>query len=96
MIRHIVFFSAKDGVDVETVRAGLMILAQIPDAAHLEVGVNAKVDALGNEVDLVVYAEFEDQAALDRFKKHPLYAESIRRVRPLRDLRIAADCTAMR
>ena len=68
MLRHIVFFSAKRSEDIEAVRSGLELLADIPEARHLEVGVNAKVDALGNEVDVVVYAEFDDMAALERFK----------------------------
>jgi len=39
----------------------------------------------------VVYGEFTDAAALAAYKAHPLYQESIRRVRPLRELRMAAD-----
>jgi len=39
----------------------------------------------------VVYGEFADEAALTAYRTHPLYQESIRRVRPLRDTRVAAD-----
>jgi quinol monooxygenase YgiN len=42
----------------------------------------------------VVYAEFEDEAALAAYKAHPVYDQCTARVRPLRDLRIAADFTA--
>lgn len=91
MIRHIVFFSAKRPEDVAAVAEGLGMLGGIPHSRLFEVTVNAKVDALGNDVDVVVYAEFEDQAALDAYKRHPIYAESIARVRPLRDMRISAD-----
>lgn len=91
LIRHIVFFTARDQKDLASMREGLAILAAIPHALRLEVGTNVKRDQLGNEVDLVVYGEFEDEAALAAYKAHPLYRESIARVRPLRELRIAAD-----
>ena len=46
---------------------------------------------MSKEVDVIVYGEFEDDAALAAYKAHELYAEAIRRVRPLRELRFAAD-----
>lgn len=91
MIRHIVFFSARDRADVEAIRAGLAILTGIPHADRLEVAVNARADALSGEVDVVVYGEFRDAAALAAYKAHPLYQRSIELVRPLRELRVAAD-----
>ena len=92
MIRHIVFFSAADPDDIGRVEEGLMMLAEIPHARHFEVGRNLQSDRIGDErVDLVVYAEFEDEAALAAYKAHPVYAACIARVRPLRELRIAAD-----
>jgi len=95
MIRHIVFFTARNPADVPTIRAGLETLGDIPHSTHFEVGQNLHADALtGTEVDLVVYAEFLDEAALAAYKAHPIYEDAIRRVRPLRELRIAADVTA--
>ena len=94
MIRHIVFFTARKSEDLDAIREGLSILADITHALKLEVGTNVKSDQLGNEVDLVVYGEFADEAALAAYKAHPLYQESIERVRPLRELRIAADYDA--
>lgn len=94
MIRHIVLFSARDPADVERIRAGLSILCDIPHARTLEVVRNEKHDALSDEVDVVVYGEFDDEAALAAYKAHPLYQESIARVRPLREMRIAVDFTA--
>jgi hypothetical protein len=95
LIRHIVFFTVRPDVDVETVRSGLMALGRIPHSRHFEVTVNRKVDLFANEIDIVVYAEFDDQAALDTFKAHPLYGETTRAVRPLRELRFSADVVAM-
>jgi len=72
-----------------------MMLADIPHAQHFEVGRNLHSDAITeSHVDLVVYAEFEDESALAAYKAHPIYAACISRVRPLRELRIAADFKA--
>src|SRR5690606_37792303 len=91
MIRHIVFFRARNREDVGAVLEGLSILKTIPHSLRLEVTLNGKVDQLGNAVDVVVYGEFADAAALAAYKAHPTYQESIDRVRPLRDMRMAAD-----
>lgn len=94
MIRHIVFFSVLPGEDIEAVREGLLALGRIPHSRHFEVVRNTKVDPLCDRIDLVVYAEFEDEAALAAYKAHPLYAETTARVRPMRDLRFSADVVA--
>ena len=92
MIRHIVFFSAADPKDVEAIRDGLMMLKDIPDAQHFEVGQNLHQDTIsGPQIDVVVYAEFADEAALDAYKSNPIYAACIAKVRPMREMRIAAD-----
>ncbi|KFC63878.1 Stress responsive alpha-beta barrel [Bosea sp. LC85] len=91
MIRHIVFFTAKRREDVETIRLSLTRLGDIPHSLAFEVVANAKVDPLGNDVDVVVYAEFADEAALAAYKADPIYDETTRLVRPLRELRYSAD-----
>ncbi len=91
MIRHIVFFSARNPADIGRILEGLRTLQDIPHASLLEVRPNVRTDQLSGEVDVVVYGEFENQAALDAYKAHPLYQKSISIVRPLRELRIAAD-----
>jgi hypothetical protein len=92
MIRHIVFFRAKNPADKETIFEGLSLLAGIPHATRFEVGRNMLVDSISLDgPDFVVYAEFADEAQLAAYKAHPLYAQSTARVRPLRDLRMAAD-----
>ena len=95
MIRHIVFFSAKRGENVEAMRAGLMALGTIPHSSLFEVSLNTKVDPLSDEIDVVVYAEFPDEAALAAYKAHPTYAETTAKVRPLRELRYSADVSAV-
>ncbi|MBR0716229.1 Dabb family protein [Bradyrhizobium liaoningense] len=91
MIRHIVLFSAKEKVDIDRIVDGLSVLTAIPHARRLEIGRNRKTDQLGNDIDVVVYGEFENEAQLAAYKAHDLYKESIKRVRPLRELRFAAD-----
>ena len=70
---------------------GCACLAAFRARAVFEVGLNAKLDQLSDAIDVVVYAEFADEAALQAWKSHPLYAEAIRVVRPLRELRHSAD-----
>jgi quinol monooxygenase YgiN len=95
MIRHIVFFSAANPDQIDEIRNGLMMLAEIPHSRHFEVGRNLQSDPIaGDRVDLVVYAEFDDDAALCAYKAHPIYSACIARVRPMRELRIAADFKA--
>lgn len=91
MIRHIVFFTVADPTERESVEVGLKLLEGNPHATRLEIRPNLKGDAWSTEVDFVVYGEFTDAAALAAYKAHPIYEEATRRVRPLRDLRIAAD-----
>ncbi|HCP80790.1 MAG TPA: stress responsive protein [Octadecabacter sp.] len=90
-IRHVVLFSAKDKADVARIVDGLSMLADIPYASVFEVVQNSQVDALSGEIDVVVYAEFVDDAALQAYKSHQIYQDAIAVVRPLREMRIAAD-----
>ena len=91
MIRHIVLFTAKDKAHVDQMIDGLSVLTAIPHARRLEIARNRKTDQLGNGIDVVVYGEFDNETELAAYKAHDLYKESINRVRPLRDLRFAAD-----
>ena len=92
MIRHIVFFTARDRSDLDRIREGLETLGQIPHARHFEVGRNLHADRLtGAEVDFVVYAEFDNEDDLAAYKADPIYSRAIELVKPLRDMRISAD-----
>lgn len=94
MIRHIVFFTAVSPDTIDAICEGLALLGTIPHSSHFEVTRNTKVDQISNEVDVVVYGEFADEAALAAYKAHPTYAEATRRVRPLREIRLSADVIA--
>lgn len=85
------FFSARRRDDVGTIRERLKALGTIPHSDVFEVLPNIKVDPLSDEIDVVVYAEFSDEAALAAYKAHPIYAETTAKVRPLRELRYSAD-----
>jgi quinol monooxygenase YgiN len=91
MIRHIVFFSARNKDDVEAIVTGLKQLGEIPHSTVFEVMKNTKVDPVSDEIDVVVYGEFEDDAALAAYKAHPIYAATTALVKPMRELRISAD-----
>jgi quinol monooxygenase YgiN len=91
MIRHIVFFTAKHDGNVASIREGLARPTRTPHALRLEIALNRKSDSASKEIDVVVYGEFEDDAALAAYKAHELYAEAVKLVRPLRELRFAAD-----
>ncbi len=94
MIRHIVLFSANNPLDIDRIHQALSKLRAIPHVRHLEVSRNAKKDDLSRDIDLVVYAEFDDYDQLEQYKAHPLYSESVAIVRPLRNMRIAVDVEA--
>jgi hypothetical protein len=72
----------------------LLALGKIPHSTHFEVTLNTKVDLFSNAIDVVVYAEFEDEAALAAYKADPIYADTTSRVKPLRELRYSADVVA--
>jgi quinol monooxygenase YgiN len=91
IIRHVVFFSAKDAQDIDQIVDGLSMLSAIPSVKHFEVSRNRNEDRFANDVDVIVYAEFEDEAALKAYRAHQIYQDCIDLVRPLRDMRIAAD-----
>ncbi len=94
MIRHIVFFTAKDPKDLPAIHQGLLGLGQIKHSSKFEVTLNTKTDPLSDVVDVVVYAEFENEAALDAYRDDPIYRATTKLVKPLRDMRFSADVKA--
>ncbi len=91
MIRHVVLFTLRDPATLDRALAELRRLAAIPQVRALEVMPNLKRDRFDDGVDLVVHALFDDEAALAAYHADARYAEAVARVRPLRDVRMAAD-----
>lgn len=91
IIRHVVFFSSKNVNDIDRIVEGLSMLSAIPSVKHFEVSRNRNEDRFSNDVDVIVYAEFENETALEAYRAHQIYQDCIEIVRPLRDTRIAAD-----
>ncbi|WP_050386071.1 Dabb family protein [Bradyrhizobium pachyrhizi] len=91
MIRHLVLFAAMNEAHIDKIIDGLAVLTPIPHARRLEIARNRKTDQFDNNIDVVVYAEFDNETELGAYKAHGLYQEAIRLVRPLRELRFAAD-----
>ncbi len=91
MIRHIVFFTVPERANLAAVLQGLSILTGIPHARRLEIGTNIRADRFDGRIDVVVHGEFDDEQALAAYHSHPLYQQSIDRVKPLRGERFAAD-----
>lgn len=90
-LRHIVLFSSKHPDNIELMIEGLSMLKDIPLASHFEVCRNRNDDRYSNEIDVIVYAEFPDADALAAYRAHPIYEKCVEIVRPLRDMRVAAD-----
>lgn len=91
MIKHIVMWNVRGDTleqrtqDIERVKSGFESLrGRIPGLLHLEVGID--ISRVSYACDVVLYSEFESQAALDAYATHP---EHLRVKQELGDLRTA-------
>ena len=91
MIKHIVMWDVRGDTPqqkaqgIERLRRSFESLrGRIPGLLHLEVGVDSS--RIGYACDVVLYTEFESQAALDAYGTHP---EHLRVKQEVGDLRIA-------
>lgn len=91
MIKHIVMWNvrgetpAERACAIEKLKSSFVSLrGQIPGLIHLEIGVDSS--RIDYACDLVLYSEFESQAALDAYSTHP---EHLRVKRELADIRTA-------
>lgn len=91
MIKHIVMWNLRGDTPAEKAdgiarlrRSFESLRGRIPGLLHLEIGVD--VSRIDYACDVVLYSEFESQAALDAYGVHP---EHQRVKRELADLRIA-------
>lgn len=76
MIRHIVMWNVRGSTpdekrsSIELVRSGFHGLKGcIPGLIHLEIGIDAS--EVDYACDVVLYSEFESQAALEAYASHP-------------------------
>ena len=91
MIKHIVMWNVRGETPAERAQ-GIALVEQsfiglrgkIPGLLHIEIGVDSS--RIDYACDVVLYSEFESQAALDAYSAHP---EHQRVKRELADLRIA-------
>jgi quinol monooxygenase YgiN len=91
MIRHIVMWNIRGDTPSEKAqgierlqRSFESLRGRIPGLIHLEIGVDSS--RIDYACDVVLYSEFESQAALDAYGSHP---EHLRVKRELADLRTA-------
>lgn len=71
MIKHIVLWRLKNTADAARVKQELEgMRGRIPGLLSLEVGLNF---AEGSPVDLGLYSEFADRAALSAYADHPVH-----------------------
>ena len=91
MVKHIVIYTLKGGVDkaaaVETIRSVLEpLVGQIPGLLHLEVR-----PAYQGGMDYALYSEFESREALAVYADHPLHQEAKTHFWDFLDSRVCAD-----
>jgi len=91
LIKHIVMWNLRGDTDqakaraIEVLKRSFESLrGRIPGLLHLEIGVDSS--RIDYACDVVLYSEFESQAALDAYAVHP---EHQRVKQELADLRIA-------
>ena len=97
MIKHIVMWKLKteaEGNDKET-NAKLMkqkleaIANLVPGMLKLEVGFDLGLDASG--YDVILYSEFENEAALAAYQQHPEHKAVFPFIGAVREERVAVD-----
>ena len=90
MIKHIVMYTFKEGVDKEEAiriidSALSPLVGKISGLQHLEVCLAF------NGMDYALYSEFESKEALADYAVHPLHQEAKKQFHHFIDKRVAAD-----
>lgn len=97
MVRHVVMWRLADEAagaakmhNVARIKDGLEVLVgQIEGLISLEVGINA-IELPGN-YDIVLIADFQDEAALERYQVHPEHVKVADFIKRVRLERVAVD-----
>ena len=90
MVKHIVLYTLKEGVDkkeaVALIESVLVpLVGKIPGLLHME------VKQAFNGMDYALYSEFESREALTNYASHPLHLEAKEHFFHLLGSRVAAD-----
>lgn len=90
MVKHIVLYTLKEGVEKESaikMIASLLepLVGKIPGLLHLE------VRQAYRGMDYALYSEFESREALENYAQHPLHLEAKEHFFHLLDSRVCAD-----
>ena len=93
MVKHIVVYTLKEGVDkdeaVKLIASKLEpLVGKIPGLRHME------VRRCYAGMDYALYSEFESREALTKYASHPLHQEAKTHFFHLLDSRVAADYEA--
>ena len=90
MVKHIVLYTLKDGVDkaqaVAIIKSQLEpLVGKIPGLLHME------IRQAFSGMDYSLYSEFESRQALADYAKHPLHLAAKEHFWQFLDTRVAAD-----
>ena len=90
MVKHIVLYTLKEGVDkAEAVKliASMLepLVGQIPGLLHMEIRQGF------NGMDYALYSEFERAEDVPAYRAHPLHQEAKKHFHHLLDTRVSAD-----
>ena len=91
MVKHIVVYTLKEGVDkpaaIEIVRSALEpLVGVIPGLLHMEIRATYQGD-----MDYALYSEFESREALANYRNHPAHLEAKSHFHHFLNTRVAAD-----
>ena len=90
MVKHIVLFNFKEGVDKDQAAAVAMnALEPLKDKIPGVITLEARRTFAG--ADLALYSEFESREAAAFYADHPLHAEAKSKFFPWLESRVAAD-----
>ncbi len=99
MLKHIVMWNIQGGpgeakaAAIDRVKAAFETLrGKIPGLLHIEIGVDRS--GVDYACDVVLYSEFESQAALDAYATHPEHLRVREAIEGLRVARHQVDYTA--
>ena len=90
MVKHIVLYTLKEGVNKEEAVALIAsvlepLVGKIPGLTHME------IRKAYNGMDYALYSEFESGEALKNYAVHPLHLEAKEHFFHLLDSRVCAD-----